>query len=760
MTSIRDALGNAASLVYNNNGAITRVVDPLGRGSDLSRDALSRVTEYVDPAGKHTNFQYDATGNVTQVKNALNGIVTFGFQQGTTSRNLSSLTDENGHATTFGYDIVGRMTSVTNSLSQTATLTYDKRGNLKVFTNANGHTLTLAYDDLDRVVGKSIPQGTVQYEYDAADNVTRAGHPNGSVVALTYNNLDRITQEIETLPGGFQAAISYTYDGNGNVTAMATPWGSFTYSYDSLNHLTRIVNPQGKTISFQYDAAGRRTTTDYPNGIRASFAYNVASELSQVVHRRTADNAAIAFANYTYNSVGAVTSMQDMDGTHAYGYDALYQLISAAHPTSSYIPEKNETFSYDPVGNRGADSISSNYVYDAANQLTSNSSYTFTYDSNGNLTAKTNVATSQTTNYIFDDEDQLTQITFPDGNMLAFKYDALGRRIEKQFGSAINPTVTRYIYSGPDIVAILDGNNNLVSLFTQGPGADEPLYVRQASGAEYSLHADGLGSIAAHADAAGNLVERIVYNSFGRGVIADVRGQDVVFSSVSITGSPYSFTGREWDFEAGLYYYRARYYSPDTGRFLSRDPISFAGGDTNLYRYVANSPTNARDPLGTGAFGGAVGRVIGRAIGVPVGAGVGSAIGGAVGGVIGGGGGAVGGTLVAPGVGTIGGGAVGVISGEVIGGIIGAGVGAIEGQRRLGDIGAAIGSNIEDYISRAQHGKSNRGHSDLESLPNEELDRRLAEAKRTGNTREAQRIKEQQKANNTRRNRQGKDKCK
>lgn len=706
-TSIRDPLGNTVSLVYNNNGAVTRVIDPLNRSIDLTRDSLSRITEFVNPEGKRTSLQHDAAGNVTQVKNALNGIVAFNFEPGRTSRNLHSLTDENSHATVFGYDIVGRLTSVTNALNQAGLLDYDKNGNLTTFTEANGNVLTFVYDALNRAISKSFSQGSVQYEYDSTDNVTKISHSNGSVLAMTYDGLDRVTQELETLPGGFQASINYTYDGNGNVTTMATPWGSFSYSFDSLNLLTRVINPQGKIISFQYDAVGRRTATEYPNGIRASFIYNNASELTQVIHRKTADNTAVAFANYTYNSAGAVTNMQDMDGTHTYAYDALYQLTNAIHPALSNITNKNETFTYDPAGNRTSDSTSPTYTHDAANRVTENNDFTFTYDANGNLATKTAKASNLTTSYVFDNEGQLAQINRPDGNVLSFKYDGLGRRVERRFGST-NPTITRYIYSGRDIVAILDGNNNLVSLFTNGPGRDEPLYVYQPAGGEYSLHADGLGSILAHADATGTLVERIVYDSFGRGVFADVRGQNIQISSQSFTGSPYSFTGREWEYEAGMYFYRTRYYSPDIGRFVSQDPISFAGGDTNLYRYVANSPINARDPLGTAAFGGAVGGAVGRAIGAPVGAGIGSAIGGAAGAIIGGGVGVGGGTLALPGGGTIAGGAVGVVTGEMIGSVIGAIAGAIEGQRRMGEAGARIGSDIEDYISQASEHTKNK----------------------------------------------------
>ena len=119
-----------------------------------------------------------------------------------------------------------------------------------------------------------------------------------------------------------------------------------------------------------------------------------------------------------------------------------------------------------------------------------------------------------------------------------------------------------------------------------GPGIDEPLAVEQ-KGKVYYYHADGLGSIVSLTDSKGRVVESFDYSAFG---FMQRQGGEVK--------QPYAYTGREWDKELGLYYYRARYYDPVIGRFISKDPIGFAGGDENLYRYVANGPVNWMDPWG------------------------------------------------------------------------------------------------------------------------------------------------------------------
>ena len=88
-------------------------------------------------------------------------------------------------------------------------------------------------------------------------------------------------------------------------------------------------------------------------------------------------------------------------------------------------------------------------------------------------------------------------------------------------------------------------------------------------------------------DSGGNVVKSYTYKSFGE-----------IYSESGTLVQPFTFTGREYDPESGLYYYRARYYDPRAGTFLTRDPIGFAGGDVNLYRYVQNNSVNWMDPLG------------------------------------------------------------------------------------------------------------------------------------------------------------------
>ncbi len=522
VTGVKDPLGNIASFVYDNNGALRGVTDPLGRTTVMERDALSRVTRNTDPAGKITNLQYDAMGNLTQIKDALNGITNYGYIPGPGQRQLQTVTDAKTQSTTFGYDVVGRLTSVTNALNQAKTFAYDKMSNLTNVIDAKGQTITFQYDALNRRVAKTLPEGTITYAYDPVGNLTRVAHHNGSIVEMTYDALYRLTQSKQTLPGGFQAIIGYAYDANGNRTRMTTPWGNFGYEYDTLNRLTKIVNPHGRIFTFAYDGLGRRTKLGYPNGIETTYAYDAGSQITQILHRRVGDNAVLAFAEYAYDTAGNRTSMRDQTGTHTYGYDNLHRLVSAAHPQASSIGTKNEAFSYDAVGNRLADANITGYTYGAANRLQSNSSFTFTHDPNGNLTARTDRLTATATAYAYDSENRLIRAELPNGILASYQHDALGRRIEKSTG-ALASQALRYVYDSEDILAMLDGSNNLVALFTHGPGIDEPLTMNQG-GQEFFFHADALGSIVALADAQAIVQERLEYEAYGKAAYVDVRG--------------------------------------------------------------------------------------------------------------------------------------------------------------------------------------------------------------------------------------------
>ncbi|MFH1202579.1 MAG: hypothetical protein V1674_06830 [Candidatus Omnitrophota bacterium] len=219
--------------------------------------------------------------------------------------------------------------------------------------------------------------------------------------------------------------------------------------------------------AYTYDLASRLLTL-----VTTSPSHKVTRDklASGILHLESTDNQVSVLSNlvtinsytYTYDNVGNREDMTDLTGLHDYGYDDLYRLIGATHPT---IPTENYT--YDPVGNRNP----LTYVYDEANRLLEDDNYTYAYDDNGNLISKQNKSTLETTNYTYDVENQLIRIDFPDLTFAEYTYDGIGRRIEKN----VNGVITRYIYDNEDIIAEYDGSNTLQANYLHGSVIDEPI---------------------------------------------------------------------------------------------------------------------------------------------------------------------------------------------------------------------------------------------------------------------------------------------
>ncbi|MDH5670442.1 MAG: hypothetical protein OEY86_20765, partial [Nitrospira sp.] len=149
-----------------------------------------------------------------------------------------------------------------------------------------------------------------------------------------------------------------------------------------------------------------------------------------------------------------------------------------------------------------------------------------------------------------------------------------------------------------------DGANVLQARYTHGPGIDEPIAVTKG-GATYFYHQDGLGSVTDLTDSTGATAKSYSYDAYGN-----------IVEQTGTVEQPYTYTGREFDAESGLYYYRARYYDPTTGRFLQKDPRGFEGGDLLLYGYAKENPVLYSDPDGLKRYilrigaGGGGGRVL------------------------------------------------------------------------------------------------------------------------------------------------------
>lgn len=593
--TIRDAVGNTTTTAYNANGLPTSVTDALdsitrfeydARGNLITRtDSLNRQTRFeydgagnpsriTDGEGRVTVFTYDALNRLIRVRDATGGETVYAYEPGRPL--ISSVTDAANHTTRFAYDEMDRVSRITNPLNQPRTFLYDENGNLKRAVNARNQAITFEYDAANRLLRKVKPEEAVSYGYDAVDNLSSVSNVGSVAVRLgfDYDGGNRVTSASESLTG---RRFNYRYDRTDNRVLMDDPQGELiAYSYDALNRLTTLLTSKDQVVRLAYDALSRRTQLDLPNGVSAIYSYDTESQLTGLEHRL--GDSVLASFQYTYDRVGNRTTLTELAGQNTFNYDNLSRLMRAVHP-QAFNP--TETFTYDAVGNRLTSHLSSSYQYNEANRLTQDARFTYSYDADGNLTTKLERAPGRTTTFVYDSENQLTRINFPDGSFTAYAYDGLGRRVQKNVAG----TITRYVYDGPNIYLELDGSNTVLARYTHGPRIDQPLIMTRGD-QNFYYHPDALGSIQALTDAGGVVVGSYTYDAFG-----NIVGQtgDLV--------NPYTYTGRELDAESGLYYYRARYYDPQTGRFISEDPIGFAGG-INLYAYVLNNPIRHVDPYG------------------------------------------------------------------------------------------------------------------------------------------------------------------
>jgi len=638
MLSTQTPLGNVTTFTYDTKGELLTVKDPRLNVTTLTYTPAGLIASIKDAQNNLTQFQYDARGNRTAVIDALNQTTTYTYD----SRNRltkityptspattvqfaydyrgrrTSVTDANGKATKYGYDDADRLITVTDAANNVATYAYDSENNLTSITDAATHKTSLTYDPIGRVTQTLFPSNLaetyaydsngnltsktdrknqkVTYAYDAANRLTSKTYPDNSSVAYTYDLANHLTQVVDptgtygstfdadgrltqtstayTFIAGKTFTVGYGYDGAANRTSMTDPQSAgTTYVYDTLNRLSSLTSPQG-AFGFSYDALGRRTQLTRPNNIATNYAYDPLSRLQSVLHQLSGST--IDGTAYTVDNAGNRTSKTDKlaNVTSNYAYDPIYQLtgVNQGGPTT-------ESYTYDAVGNR-LSSTAGSYSYNTSNEMTSSPTATFTFDNNGNTLTKAN--STGTTSYAWDFENRLTSVTLPGtAGTVTFRYDPFGRRIQKSSSSA----TTNFLYDGSNSLEEVDTSGNVLARYTGTQNMDEPLAMLRAGVTSY-YHADGLGSITSLSNAAGSVANTYTYDSFG----------NLTAPTGSIT-NPFRYTAREFDSETNLYFYRARYYDPATGRFHNEDAISFAGG-INFYDYVQNSPVRLTDPFG------------------------------------------------------------------------------------------------------------------------------------------------------------------
>ncbi|MCF6216298.1 MAG: RHS repeat-associated core domain-containing protein, partial [Emcibacter sp.] len=301
--------------------------------------------------------------------------------------------------------------------------------------------------------------------------------------------------------------------------------------------------------SYAYDTSGRRMSIMLGNGTITSYSYHDDDALNTLSHNMTG-------------------TADDVDWT--YGFNKVNQLISKAMGGGANLA----FYKWGPQSTKN-DAYTSNGL----NQYSNVAGTSLSYDASGNLTG------DGTWFYVYDVENMLLNASKP-GVSASYLYDPLGRRSAK----TVDTVLTTFLHDGVEEVADYNSSGTLLRRYVHGPGVDEYLVMYTGTGTANKsyFHANHQGSIVAMSDGSGTVTEQHSYDSYG--------------NSDDLTGNPFRYTGRRLDAETGLYYYRARYYSPAIGRFLQTDPIGYGDG-LNWYAYVGNDPVNLNDPMGLAKCG-------------------------------------------------------------------------------------------------------------------------------------------------------------
>ena len=431
-------------------------------------------------------------------------------------------------------------------------------------------------------------ESAITYTYNIASRLAGV-NDGGDVTEYKYDRVGRVRQVISPQ----SQAVSYEYDKRGLRTKLTYPDDSYpnnsyvNYEYDPMGRLKRIKDSSGNPLAeYTYDELSRRksVTLNNSNDVNAVYNYDLADRLTKLDNKSGSTH--IVF-DYTYDKAGNRKTMKvdnNSNNTHSYTYDKIYRLTVADYPGSAVTD-----YYYNPVGSRRrvvANSVTTDYTSNNLNEYAAVGGVNYSYDDNGNLTY------DGTYTYVYDCENRLTEVKQGQTTVATYGYDYLGRRTEKTVYGSPN-VVTKYCYDGDNLIGEYDNSGNLLRKYIYGDTIDEPICMITSQGTFY-YHSDGLGSVVALSNTTGNIVERYSYDVFGTPMIRDGQGNII---STSAYNNSYMFTGRDYDTETGLYYYRARYYNPTIGRFLQPDPIGYAAG-LNLYTYCGNNPVNWIDPYG------------------------------------------------------------------------------------------------------------------------------------------------------------------
>lgn len=606
------------------------------------RDELNRPVE---------NYTLDPLDRPTIVTNLENQTMSIRYLVGDF---VDSITRFDNTVVSNEYTGDGRLKAV-HYPDETNRYTYLKNGLVQTLENS-GSMVSNAWNSASwltqTVFSASSVTSVVSYSYDPVGNVTNSSVNLQSALIdqqYTYDAAERLSSISSGLSTLDFQTFDYAYNtNNGLIAAVSNEHLKAEYEYDILDRITRIdwVKAGGTTVmsfDYQYNAAGMITNVVKDDGSQLSVKRYQYDDLDRLTGEAVfASSVPLRENSYSYDAAGNRQTKTGSGFTVGYSPGTGNRLASwSATSTNSFEDFRTlrvEGHSSEPIGtdNRWGQLYVSNSVavtpeisgtnfsieaftvgigtqnvIAAIRDQAGNVGYAtneiflsvvtngaYKYNTAGCVTniAYTGTEYLKTLSLGWNAQYQLTSVTSAT-SAVEYSYDVLGRRTSRTQGT--NSEI--YVYDGNQIVADLDGSGNLLRSYVWGTGIDNLLCITTHSATEtntYYAIKDHLNSVHALVNETGTIVERYEYDAWGRITVFDASGNELAQSGL---GNRYCFQGREFDWEMGLYYFRARWYGPVSARWLSNDPIGISGG-LNQYVFCSNNPVNCWDPLGLNTY--------------------------------------------------------------------------------------------------------------------------------------------------------------